>query len=131
MQWLDTVFKFLAKIFKTNAFKTKYKTKSDKNFLKYLVSNKWQVVDLRNDVAYSENHIEGTISISRLFFRNTYFKKIERSKKVLLINRDFHIDLDIYHILKQKGFKVYILYKNYADLINNAEIDRKVKVTVY
>ncbi|ATX71605.1 rhodanese-like domain-containing protein [Spiroplasma clarkii] len=131
MQWLDVVFKFLAKIFKSDAFKKKYKTKPEKKFLKCLNSSNWQVIDLRNELSYQENHISGTINISKLFFRNNYYKKIDRTKKVLILNRDFHSDLDIYKILKQKSFKVYILTKNYYDLVNDPIIDRLVNVIVY
>ncbi|ARU92295.1 hypothetical protein SCLARK_001861 [Spiroplasma clarkii] len=81
MQWLDVVFKFLAKIFKSDAFKKKYKTKPEKKFLKCLNSSNWQVIDLRNELSYQENHISGTINISKLFLEITITKKLTALKR--------------------------------------------------
>lgn len=128
MQWLDAFFKNL---FKLNAFKIRYRTKSGKKFLKYLNNSKWQIIDIRNPVEYSESCIKGTINISSLFFNISYYKKISRSKKILLINRDFHSNLNIYNFLNKKRFKVYILHKNFYDLILDPEINKITKTIMY
>ncbi|AOG60041.1 hypothetical protein SHELI_v1c00860 [Spiroplasma helicoides] len=131
MQWLDYVFKFMAKIFKTNSFKKKYRTKPAKNFLKILKSEKWQVADLRNVVAYADNHIENTINLPILTFNYKYYKVLDRSKKILLINHDYRSNLNLYRTLKKKHFKVYLLYSNYNDLILEPEVDRHTIITIY
>ncbi|QGS51525.1 rhodanese-like domain-containing protein [Spiroplasma tabanidicola] len=131
MQWLDYVFKFISKVFASNAFKKKYKVKTANKLLKILKNNKWQVVDIRGPLVYASNHIKNTINIPVMTFNYNYYKKLEKHKKILLINSNYRSDLNIYRTLKSKGFKTYILYSNYADLIINPEIDEMTKIMIY
>ncbi|QBQ07296.1 hypothetical protein SGLAD_v1c00950 [Spiroplasma gladiatoris] len=131
MQWLEYVFKIIGKIFASNAFKRKYKTKPLNKFLKILNSAKWQVADLRGPLVYEENHIINTISLPVMTFNYNYYKKLDKSKNILLIHSNYRNNLNIYRLLKSKGFKVYLLYSNYADLINSPEVDQFTKVMIY
>ncbi|AHI52425.1 rhodanese-like domain-containing protein [Spiroplasma culicicola] len=131
MQWLDYVLKFIERIFKTNSFKRKYKTKSEKKFLKILKSKNWQVVDLRNNVSYQEKHIIDSINVPVVGFNYNYYRKIDKNKKILLVNKNYRSNLDIYNTLKVKGFKVYILYTNFDQLCQNPQVDNHTRLFIY
>ncbi|WP_338985229.1 rhodanese-like domain-containing protein [Spiroplasma endosymbiont of Diplazon laetatorius] len=131
MQWLDYVFKFIERIFRTNAFKARYKTKNSKKLAHILKSKKWQVVDIRNSLAYGENHLQGTINIPVTTFNFKYFKMLDKKNKILIIDEDSRSHLSIYKSLKVKGFKVYILYDGYKNIRNNPDFDKLTKVVLY
>lgn len=131
MQWLEYVFKFLEKIFKTNSFKKKYKTKNSKNLNNILKSKKWQVVDIRNALSYSENHLIGSTNIPVINFNFRYFKILDKKNKILIINEDSRSHLSIYKNLKQKGFKAYIFYDGYKNVRDNQNFDKLTKVVIY
>ncbi|AUB31136.1 rhodanese-like domain-containing protein [Spiroplasma floricola] len=131
MQWLEYVFKFLEKIFKTNAFKAKYKTKGSKKLTHILKSKKWQVIDIRNSLSYNENHLKETINIPVINFNFKYFKVLDKKSKILIIDEDSRSHLSIYKNLKSKGFKAYIFYEGYKKIRNNPEFDELTKVVLY
>ncbi|WP_339029842.1 rhodanese-like domain-containing protein [Spiroplasma endosymbiont of Cantharis nigra] len=131
MQWLEYVFKFLEKIFRKNAFKSKYKTKNMKSLNNILKSKKWQVIDIRNSISYNQNHLKGSINIPLLTFNLKYFKILDKKNKILIIDEDSRSHLSIYKSLKAKGFKSYILYEGYKNIKNNADFDKLTKVIVY
>ncbi|QEH61307.1 hypothetical protein SCHIN_v1c01090 [Spiroplasma chinense] len=131
MQWLEYVFKLIDTLFKSNSFKKRFKTKSERKLFKILKSNKWQVIDLRNKLSYEEHHIEGTINIPHTSFSFNYYRKMDKKKKTLILNQNYRSNLDIYRTLKRKGFKTYLLYANYPALMEKPEVDRISKVVIY
>ncbi|AGR41778.1 rhodanese-like domain-containing protein [Spiroplasma diminutum] len=131
MQWLDYVFKFLEKIFKTNSFKKKYKTKSSKKLSNILKNKNWQVIDIRNSLSYKENHLEGTINIPITTFNFKYFKVLDKKSKILIIDEDSRSHLSIYKSLRSKGFRAFVLYNGYKKIRNNPEFDNLTKVIIF
>ncbi|ALD65985.1 rhodanese-like domain-containing protein [Spiroplasma cantharicola] len=131
MQWLEYVFKFFEKIFKTNAFKAKYKTKNIKSLNSIIKSKKWQIIDIRNNVSFNENHLKGSINIPILIFNLKYFKVLDKKNKILIIDEDSRSHLSIYKSLRIKGFKSYIFYDGYKNIKDNPKFDKLTKVVIY
>ncbi|QHX36323.1 rhodanese-like domain-containing protein [Spiroplasma sp. BIUS-1] len=131
MQWLEYVFKFLDKLFKTNSFKRKYKTKNSKKLPHILKSKNWQVVDIRNSLSYKENHLHGTINVPITNFNFKYFKVLDKKNKILIIDEDSRSHLSVYKSLRTKGFKAYVFYDGYKNIRNNEDFDKLTKVIVY
>jgi rhodanese-related sulfurtransferase len=131
MQWIEKVIKFFAIFFRSNAFKNKYRTKKVKQLRKILNNPNWQVVDVRNSISYGEHHFKGTVNIPNTEFIRRYYKSIDQSKKILLINENFRSNLDLYHALKKHSLKPYILYANYSDIRNDEQFDDITKLEVF
>ncbi|AUM62324.1 rhodanese-like domain-containing protein [Spiroplasma monobiae] len=131
MQWLDYVFKFIDKLFRTNAFKQKYKTKSSKKLNHILKSKNWQVVDIRNSISYGENHLKGSLNIPVTSFNFKYFKVLDKNSKILIIDEDSRSHLSVYKNLRQKGFKSYLFYEGYKSIRNDPNFDKLTKVVLY
>ncbi|AKX33733.1 hypothetical protein SLITO_v1c00650 [Spiroplasma litorale] len=131
MQWLDLIFKLIQKIFRRESFKKKYKVINQKKLKNILKNKKWQVIDLRNKVDYEEHHLENTTNVPAWNFNFTYFKLIDKNKKILLISNDYRSNLYIYKNLKRKGFKVKLLNTGYKNIRNNEIYDPMTKVVIY
>ncbi|WP_063623140.1 rhodanese-like domain-containing protein [Spiroplasma taiwanense] len=131
MQWLDIIFKFIEKIFKTNSFRKKYKTKNIKKLTTLLKSKKWQIIDIRNQISFNEHHLEGTINIPITAFNFKFFKLIDKNHNILIINEDPRSHLSIYKKLNTRGFKVFILNEKYKNIRNDISFDKYTKVVIY
>lgn len=130
MQWIDKVIAFFTKIFSTNSFKHKYRTKKLKHLPKILKSNKWQVIDIRNNVVYDEHHLNNSTNIPYTFFNYQYYKKINKKKKILIINNDYRSNLDVYKKLKIKNINSFILIGGYKTIRNSKLLDKYTTLTI-
>lgn len=131
MQWLDYVIKFFSRFLKTNHFKKKFRTKSIKKLINIIDNPKWQIVDIRNSLSFSEHHLKGSINIPVTTFNYKYFKEINKDSKILILDNNYRSHLTIYKTLKSKGFKSYLLYGNYDDIRNNPLFENFTEVVIY
>jgi rhodanese-related sulfurtransferase len=130
MQWMENVIKFFSLFFRSNAFKRNYRTKNLKQLRKINESPRWQIVDIRNGIAFEEHHLLNATNIPNTEFAHKFFNLIQKDKHILLVNSDYRSNLNIYKILKKHHLKVYILFANYDDIRNNADFDDLTKVIV-
>ncbi|AGM24716.1 rhodanese-like domain-containing protein [Spiroplasma chrysopicola] len=105
------------------AFQMKYQTKSVKKLPKIANSNKWLIVDIRPKEEWTESHIINSISVPHHLFKLIYYKKIDKSKKILFVSSAGHSYLDLYKLLRKHNFKVYILNGGWKKIHQTTEFD--------
>ncbi|WP_339022862.1 rhodanese-like domain-containing protein [Spiroplasma endosymbiont of Crioceris asparagi] len=130
MQFIEKMIKIFSYFLKDYGWKTKYKHKKLKNLKDILKSNSWIVIDLRNQAAYYEHHLQGTVNIPALDFFRKYYKHLKPRMKILLISNDYRSNLNIYNSLKKKRYNPYVLYAGYKEIRNNSNFDNLTKVNI-
>ncbi|WP_338972451.1 rhodanese-like domain-containing protein [Spiroplasma endosymbiont of Panorpa germanica] len=116
MQFIEAILNFFGRIFTGNSFKSKYRVKSTKKLPKILKSDKWQIIDIRPQASFETSHLVNSINIDFLTFKIRYFKHLDKSKKILLVNEDYRSHLDIYQTLDKRRIKTYILVGGYKEV---------------
>ncbi|AXK50752.1 rhodanese-like domain-containing protein [Spiroplasma alleghenense] len=124
MQFIEAILKFFGRIFTGNSFRSKYRVKKIKHLPKILKSDKWQVIDIRPGASFETSHLIDSINIDHLTFKLRYFKKLDRNKKILLINEDYRSHLEIYQTLDKRRIKSYILVGGYKEVRVTGFLDK-------